>query len=48
MEWIKSSITIILIMQFLSIIIAFLEAIIRALSFQCKSEKLYKFKKLLS
>ena len=48
MEWIKSSITIIIIMQFLSIIIAFLEAILRALSFYCKSEKLYKFKKLFS
>ena len=48
MEWIKSSITIIIIMQFLSIMLVFLEAILRSLSFHCKSEKLYKFKKLLS
>ena len=48
MEWIKSSISIIIIMQILSIIIILLEAILRALSFHYKSEKLYKFKKLLS
>ena len=47
-EWIKSSITIIIIMQILSIIIVLLEAVLRALSFHYKSEKLYKFKKLLS
>ena len=47
-EWIKSSITIIIIMQILSILLVLLEAILRALSFHYKSEKLYKFKKLLS
>ena len=47
-EWIKSSITIIIIMQILSMLVALLEAIIRELSFEWKSEKLYKFKKFLS
>ena len=47
-EWIKSSITIIIIMQLLSIIITFLEGILRELSFSCKSEKIYKLKQLLS
>ena len=41
-EWIKSSITIILIAQILSILSIFLEAIIRNLSFTFKSESLYK------
>ena len=41
-EWIKSSITIILIAQILSILSVFLEAIIRSLSFTFKSEGLYK------
>ena len=43
MEWIKSSISIIIIKQILSIIIILLEAILRSLSFHYKSEKLYKF-----
>ena len=47
-EWIKSSITIIIIMQILSMLVVLLEAILRELSFECKSEKIYKFKKLLS
>ena len=47
-EWIKSSITIILIMQILSIIITLIETILRAISFQCKSEKIYKFRQILS
>ena len=47
-EWIKSSITIIIIMQILSMLVVLLEAILRQLSFECKSEKIYKFKKLLS
>ena len=42
MEWIKSSITIILIEQILSFLNVFLEAIIRSLSFTFKSESLYK------
>ena len=41
-EWIKSSITIILIEQIFSILSVFLEAIIRILSFTFKSEGLYK------
>ena len=47
-EWIKSSITIFLIMQILSIIFVLLETIIRSLSFKCKSEKIYKLKKYFS
>jgi len=47
-EWIKSSITIIIIMQILSIIFGLLETIIRALSFKCKSEKIYKLKQFFS
>ena len=48
MEWIKSSITIILIMQILSILVVLLEAIARDLSFHYQSEKLFKFKQFLS
>ena len=47
-EWIKSSITIIIIMQILSILITLLEAILRQVSFECKSEKIYKFRQILS
>ena len=47
-EWIKSSITIIIIMQILSILIVLLEAIVRDLSYHYQSEKLYKFKQFLS
>ena len=47
-EWIKSSITIFLIMQILSIIFVLIETIIRSLSFKCKSEKIYKLKKYFS
>ena len=46
-EWIKSSITIIIIMQILSTLKCFLESSIRFLSFKLKSEKLYKIGKLL-
>ena len=48
MEWIKSSITIIIIMQILSILVVLLEAIVRDLSFHYQSEKLFKFKQFLS
>ena len=41
-EWIKSSITIMLIMQILSFFFGLFEAIIRSLSFRCKSGKIYK------
>jgi len=39
-EWIKSSIVIIIIFQLLPVVFAFLEAILRGISFKCKSEKL--------
>ena len=45
-EWIKSSILIIIIMQILSILKCLFEAIFRILSFKCESEKLYKISKL--
>jgi hypothetical protein len=47
-EWIKSSVIIIIFMQILSLIACLLEAIIRFISFKCKSEKLYKFSLLFS
>ena len=47
-EWIKSSITIIIIMQILSIITILLEAILRSISFKFESEKVFKLKQLLS
>ena len=46
-EWIKSSITIIIIMQILSILKCFFESTLRLLSFKLKNEKLYKLSKLL-
>jgi len=48
MEWIKSSIVIMIIMQILSIFSILLESILRGLSFKFQSEKLYKLKQLLS
>ena len=47
-EWIKSSITIMIIMQFLSFLIGLFESILRFLAFKCKSEKLFKVSKMLS
>ena len=44
-EWIKSSILIIIIMQILSILKCLFEAIFRFLSFKCESEKLFKLSK---
>ena len=46
-EWIKSSITIVIIMQILSLLKCLLESGLRYLSFKCKSEKIYKVGKLL-
>jgi hypothetical protein len=46
-EWIKSSITIMIIMQILSVLVVIMEAILRAISFKIESEKLYKIKQLL-
>ena len=47
-EWIKSSITIIIIFQILSIIMAILDSILREISFRFESEKAFKLKQLLS
>ena len=47
-EWIKSSIMIFFIMQILSALACFLEAIMRFISFRCKSEKVYKISLLFS
>ena len=46
-EWIKSSIVIIIIFQLLPVVFAFLEAILRGISFKCKSEKLFELKQYL-
>ena len=47
-EWIKSSIFIIIIMQIFSILLIFIESMIRFISFKFKSEKIYKLSLLLS
>ena len=46
-EWIKSSICLMLIIQLLSVLLALLEALIRLLAFKLKSERIYKIKDLL-
>ena len=46
-EWIKSSITIVFIMQILSFLKCFLRSGLRFLSFKIRSEKLYKISKLI-
>ena len=46
-EWIKTSIMVIIIRQILSCFVIFLETCLRFLSFKVKSEKLYKFSKIL-
>ena len=46
-EWIKSSITLIIIMQILSTLTALAETILRFLSFRFKSERIFKVSKLL-
>ena len=46
-EWIKSTIIIIIIIQIVSILSSFLETILRYLSFYCKSEKFFRLSKLL-
>ena len=45
-EWIKSSIMIIIIIQILSLFKCLFETIFRFLSFKCESEKLYKLSKI--
>ena len=47
-EWIKSSIAIIIVIQILSVLKILLEAIIRFFSFACESEKLFQFGKIFS
>ena len=47
-EWVKSSVAIIIIIQILSILKILLEAILRFLSFKCESEHLFKFGKIFS
>ena len=47
-EWIKSSIAIIIIIQLLSVLQILLEAILRFLSFEYKKKKLFKFAKIFS
>ena len=47
-EWIKSSIAIIILIQILSILLILLETIIRFLSFKWESEKLFKVSQFLS
>ena len=46
-EWIKSSIFIIIIIQFISIFTCLLYAILRFISIKCKSEKIFKFSNYL-
>ena len=46
MEWIKSSIVIVIIMQVLSFLRCLLETCLRFLSFKVKSEKVYKMAKI--
>ena len=46
-EWIKSSIAIMIIMQILSFLKCILETSLRYLSYKCKSEKLYKISMFL-
>ena len=46
-EWIKSSIAMMIIMQFLSIFKVLLETALRFLSFRFKSERIYKISKLI-
>ena len=47
-EWIKSSLTILIIIQILSILLVVLESILRQISFKCKSEKIYKLRQIMS
>ena len=47
-EWIKSSIAFIIIIQFISILVVLLETCLRFLSFRFKSERIYKISKLIN
>ena len=45
MEWIKSSVLIIIVIQFISILKCFLFALLRIISTKCKSEKIFRISK---
>ncbi len=47
-EWIKSSVTIFLIMQFFNVFVCFCESCLRTISFLLKSEKIYKISKSMN
>ena len=47
-EWIKSSIVIVIILQVLSMITCFLETVLRFISFYYKSERIFKISKLIN
>ena len=48
LEWIKTSVMVIIIRQLLSCLFIFLETVLRFISFKTNSEKLYKFSKILN
>ena len=48
MEWIKSSLLIVIVVQLLPFILTFIEALLRIIGFKCKSEKIFELKKYLS
>ena len=48
MEWIKSSVLIVVIVQLLPFIFTFIEALLRIIGLKCKSEKIFELKKYLS
>ena len=47
-EWIKSSVFVILVRQILSFLACFLETSLRFMSFSCKSDKMFKLSKLIN
>ena len=47
-EWIKSSIAIVIIVQLIPVITAFLEALLRQIGLKCKSEKIFELRKYFS
>jgi hypothetical protein len=47
-EWVKTSVTVIIIRQILSCLIIFFEVVFRFISFKCNSEKLYKLSKIMN
>ena len=47
-EWFLFSVIIIIFMQMLSVLLCFLQASLRFISFKCKSEKIYKISYLIS